>query len=157
MVFLSVIFGNYTAVFFQVGISISQIIMDLLHICEHSRFNPWYFQVARNYHKLHHHIRNYEVGHGLTCRFWDTFFNTYPDGSESGTITWELHEKYPITKYISLPLPLIDFILITPFFKLSNNSAKNFPKLELDNYKISKLIIAVASGIIVGYSPFIIN
>ena len=42
MVMISYCINPYSAVYLQVGISISQIIMDVLHVCEHSQYNPWF-------------------------------------------------------------------------------------------------------------------
>ena len=79
--------------------------------------NPWFLKAARNWHKLHHHKQNWDIGHGLTTRFWDMIFGTYPDGNVRGTVTWKLYEKYPWSKYLSVPLPLLDFLLIHPLLE----------------------------------------
>ena len=152
MILLSLI-SIKTAVMCQLGISISQIIMDYVHLFEHSAYNPWYLKVARNWHKLHHIKTNWEVGHGLTSRFWDVVFNTYPDGRHN-TVIWNLYQKYPFTKYLTIPIPLLDFILLQPFIEAETVSSQlTLPTIS--DCKWGNLLISLISGIIVGLSPLI--
>ena len=153
-IFLMMLISIYDyklAILLQLGISISQIIMDYVHVFEHSKFNPWFLKVARNYHKLHHNKSNWELGHGLTSRFWDLVFQTYPDN-------WAVQQKYPFSKYLTVPIPLLDFLLLQPLLEdenLHDNSSLILPSFS--DVKINNLVIAFISGIIVGYSPFYVG
>jgi sterol desaturase/sphingolipid hydroxylase (fatty acid hydroxylase superfamily) len=162
MIILSLI-NPLFAVICQVGISISQIIMDFTHLFEHSKWNPWFLRVARNYHKLHHNKSNWDVGHGLTTKFWDYVFNTLPIGQNifhnnttTKTIPWSLYHKYPYLKYINIPLPLIDFMILTPLIK-AEDITNEFELPNLDNIKFIKLFVAFLSGIIVGLAPLLLK
>lgn len=153
MLFLSS-FNTKLAVVCQLGISISQIIMDYLHLFIHSKYNPWFLNCARHWHKHHHNKLNWDLGHGLTTRFWDVVFRTYPDETNT-TLVWSVHARYPFTKYITIPLPLIDFLLIHPFVPKDDINSNDFTMPTMQDCKISNLIIATLSGIIVGLSPFV--
>jgi sterol desaturase/sphingolipid hydroxylase (fatty acid hydroxylase superfamily) len=152
MVLLSAIFGSYIAVFIQVGVSISQVIMDFVHLYEHSSYNPYILKVARNYHKLHHQKSNWEMGHGLTTRFWDVVFRTFPEN-------WNVYKRHPIVKYLTVPIPLVDFLLISPFLDHSNDNQSDpmLLKIQWSNYRKDKIMIAMISSIIVGFSPFLLD
>ena len=152
---IAFLFGTYWAVFIQVGVSISQVIMDYVHLFEHTSFNPWFLWVARDYHKLHHHKDNWDLGHGLTTRFWDIVFRTYPD--QDGFQKWGLSERYWIFKYIGIPLPLVDFILLTPFLNKPNYTTTDLPSVDWLDYKLDKMLIAAISAIAVGFSPYYVN
>lgn len=156
MILLSVFFGSFVGNLFQIGISISQITMDLAHLFEHSSWQPWFLRVARDYHLLHHKQSNWETGHGLTSKFWDYIYGTLPDGSQPNTITWHVYEKYPILRHINIPLPLIDFMIFTPLVatKQTNDIGTLMLPTVMDA-KIGKCAIAFISGIIVGIAPIL--
>jgi len=147
------IISPYWANMFQIGISVSQILMDYVHYLEHSRYNPWFLTTARSYHKLHHSKSNYNNGFGLTCPFWDSVFNTsvFPDKNKKYR-AWKLYEEYPFLYYTQIPLPMINFILWTPFSKKTQND-KSAPIPNLKDVKFVKLFIAFLSAIIVGNAP----
>jgi sterol desaturase/sphingolipid hydroxylase (fatty acid hydroxylase superfamily) len=160
MFVISLLFDSYTAVFIQVGVSISQIIMGFVHLYEHSVYNPWYLRVARNYHKLHHHKDNWEIGHGLTTKFWDVIFGTFPDGKHSdNSKSWDLYDKYWYIKYITIPIPLLDFIILTPLLTYTPDTLDTSKLLKINwlDFKYSKVLIALLSSIFVGFSPFLIS
>jgi sterol desaturase/sphingolipid hydroxylase (fatty acid hydroxylase superfamily) len=156
------IISSYWANMFQIGISVSQIIMDYVHYLEHSCYNPWFLTTAKSYHKLHHSKFNYNNGFGLTCPFWDTIFNTsvMPIKKEK-TISkkytpWKLYIDYPFLYYTQIPLPMINFILWTPFMNKSPND-KSAPMPNLKDVKPIKLLIALLSSIVVGNAPIFLD
>ena len=166
MITISYFFSPYIAVLLQTGISISQITMDFVHLFEHSRWRPLFLKSARSYHMLHHKPTNHHMGFGLTSCFWDYVFNTLPDPvtieKKGGKIIpWEPFEKYPILRFFQIPLPLLSFIIYTPFLKnklinsKGNISKLNMPKLE--DIKWKKVFIGLLSGIWVSFTPFILS
>lgn len=165
MLFISYFFGSYQAVIIQTGVSISQIIMDSVHLFEHSQWRPWFLRSARSYHMLHHKKCNHDYGFGLTTCFWDLVFGTLPDNEATKKnkelIPWKPFENYIFLKYLQLPIPLLGFILYTPFVKTTNLDEKsNISKLKmpkLDDVKYSNIIIAFISGLLVSLSPFFIT
>jgi len=104
IVLLIAIIGRERAYAINCGISFGQCVMDTVHILFHSTFRPWYLESARSYHS-HHHFREEHVAHGLTTSFWDIIFGTFPD-------SWHYYKKYPYLKWIQLPFPLLNFIII---------------------------------------------
>lgn len=87
------------------GVALGQITMDTVHVLFHSDFRPWYLESARSYH-LFHHFADEDVAHGLTTSFWDMVFGTLPDN-------WYVYKKYPWMRYIQVPFPLVNFIIIS--------------------------------------------
>lgn len=51
------------------------IMYDVTHYVLHHTQLPKYFQDLKTYH-LEHHYKNYELGFGVTSKFWDTVFGT---------------------------------------------------------------------------------
>tara|TARA_Y100000816_G_C26088428_1_gene574753 strand:- start:1160 stop:1831 length:672 start_codon:yes stop_codon:yes gene_type:complete len=151
--FISVYWANLVLV----GMSISQLIMDYVHYLEHSSFNSWFLVTAKSYHKLHHGKFNYNKGFGLTCPFWDSIFNTsVRPNKEEKYIPWELYVKYPFLYYTQIPLPMISFILWTPFMdKTYNDNSAPFP--DIKDVKLHKLFIAFLLIFITGNSPYFSN
>lgn len=164
MLLISYLFGTYYAVLIQTGVSVSQIIMDFTHLFEHSLWRPFILRSARSYHMLHHKKCNHNIGFGLTSCFWDFIFGTLPTPDKTskieGAIAWNPFIEKNWLKYIQVPLPLIGFILYTPFVKKTSLDKKSdFNKLkmpEIGNLKYINCLIALLSGIIVSISPFFI-
>ncbi|KAI0463749.1 fatty acid alpha-hydroxylase [Komagataella kurtzmanii] len=52
------------------------IMYDVTHYVLHHSKLPRYFQELKKYH-LEHHYKNYELGFGVTSKFWDKVFGTY--------------------------------------------------------------------------------
>ena len=170
MVTISYFFGCYFANLCQIGISISQVIMDYVHYFEHSSYNPWFLISARSFHKLHHRISNHDLGFGLTCTFWDYIFGTLPDKNtckkinlnindnekNKKAVIWEPFNKYPYLKILQMPLPMISYLLWTPWVKTKKNIDSSIKPITFENLKIENIIIALISAIIVGVSPFFV-
>lgn len=57
------------------GGTLGYIMYDVTHYVLHHTKLPKYFQDLKTYH-LEHHYKNYELGFGVTSRFWDVIFNT---------------------------------------------------------------------------------
>lgn len=51
------------------------IMYDVTHYVLHHTKLPKYFQELKTYH-LEHHYKNYELGFGVTSKFWDVIFDT---------------------------------------------------------------------------------
>ncbi|GME96253.1 unnamed protein product [Ambrosiozyma monospora] len=52
------------------------IMYDVTHYMLHHAKLPKYFQDLKTYH-LEHHYKNYQLGFGVTSKFWDRVFGTY--------------------------------------------------------------------------------
>ena len=158
MVLIAYFFGSYLANLAQIGISISQVIMDYVHFFEHSAYQPWFLASARSYHKLHHRKSNHDFGFGLTCPFWDFVFDTLPNKKNQEKhqlVAWEPFTKYSFLEYIQIPLPMITFLLWTPFVKKNKNTSSNMKWPTWDNLYLSNLVIASLSALVVGFSPLL--
>ncbi|EGV61274.1 fatty acid alpha-hydroxylase [Yamadazyma tenuis] len=57
------------------GGTFGYIMYDCTHYFLHHTKLPAYFQELKTYH-LEHHYKNYELGFGVTSKFWDVIFNT---------------------------------------------------------------------------------
>lgn len=57
------------------GGTLGYIMYDVTHYVLHHTRLPKYFQELKTYH-LEHHYKNYELGFGVTSKFWDVIFNT---------------------------------------------------------------------------------
>lgn len=57
------------------GGTLGYIMYDLTHYFLHHSKLPKFMQDLKTYH-LEHHYKNYELGFGVTSRFWDVVFNT---------------------------------------------------------------------------------
>lgn len=57
------------------GGTLGYIMYDVTHYVLHHTRLPKYFHDLKTYH-LEHHYKNYELGFGVTSRFWDVIFNT---------------------------------------------------------------------------------
>lgn len=166
MMCIAFFFGAYAANLCQVGISISQVIMDYVHYFEHSAYKPWFLRAARNFHKLHHQKSNHDVGFGLTCPFWDWAFNTLPtlkkaiECRENGCteiVPWKPFEQHPWIQYVQVPIPMVSYLVWTPFVSDTSESSSNLKMPSLDGLKIMNVLIAAASALVVGYSPFFVS
>lgn len=123
-------------------------VMDVTHIIEHSRWNPYCMKTMRSWHAHHHKKQNWEFGH-------DMIFGTLPTN-------WILYETYPSVKYFGhLPFPMIGFILITPWLKCVENKPNgniqyllNQTTSQMNKLKFNKLSFALLFGIILGCSPW---
>jgi len=51
------------------------ILYDMLHYSMHHSQLPQYLREMKIYH-MAHHFKNYELGYGVTSKFWDVIFNT---------------------------------------------------------------------------------
>lgn len=69
------IFPFYMACSGFAGGTLGYILYDLTHYFLHHAKLPKFFQDTKTYH-LEHHYKNYELGFGVTSRFWDVVFNT---------------------------------------------------------------------------------
>lgn len=65
---------NYALLGFAGG-TLGYIMYDVTHYVLHHTRLPSYFQQLKKYH-LEHHYKNYEMGFGVTSRFWDVIFST---------------------------------------------------------------------------------
>ncbi|KAI3406614.1 SCS7 [Candida oxycetoniae] len=69
------LFPFYMACSGFAGGTLGYIIYDVTHyVLHHSRL-PKFYQSLKTYH-LEHHYKNYEMGFGVSSRFWDVIFNT---------------------------------------------------------------------------------
>lgn len=76
--FYRVVFGLlpfYNACSGFAGGTLGYIMYDVTHYVLHHTKLPRYFQELKTYH-LEHHYKNYEMGFGVTSRFWDVIFDT---------------------------------------------------------------------------------
>eukprot|EP00494_Astrolonche_serrata_P033114 UN33383 len=78
MLILNALIGIKLTVQWQIGISISQFLMDLVHVLGHSQVDGWWIRSCRSFHLLHHKTGNHSLGYGFTCTFWDCVFGTLP-------------------------------------------------------------------------------
>lgn len=69
------IFPFYMACSGFAGGTLGYIMYDVTHYVLHHTRLPKYFQDLKTYH-LEHHYKNYEMGFGVTSRFWDVIFQT---------------------------------------------------------------------------------
>ncbi|ODV94720.1 hypothetical protein PACTADRAFT_76338 [Pachysolen tannophilus NRRL Y-2460] len=69
------IFPFYIACSAFSGGFLGYIIYDCTHYILHHAKLPKYFQELKTYH-LEHHYKNYELGFGVTSKFWDEIFGT---------------------------------------------------------------------------------
>ena len=155
MLLLYALFGSFIANLFQIGISVSQIIMDYVHYFEHSSYRPWFLETARNYHKLHHRKSNHDIGFGLTCPFWDLCFGTLPDNSctKINAIPWKPFVEKPWLRYLCLPFPMVTYLLQTPFISASDEISSYLKRPTLTELKFDKMLIAALSAVVVGLAP----
>lgn len=69
------IFPFYMACSGFAGGTLGYIMYDVTHYVLHHTKLPRYFQELKTYH-LEHHYKNYELGFGVTSKFWDVIFGT---------------------------------------------------------------------------------
>ncbi|KAM9894529.1 hypothetical protein OXX69_011331 [Metschnikowia pulcherrima] len=69
------IFPFYMACSGFAGGTLGYIMYDVTHYVLHHTKLPKFFQELKTYH-LEHHYKNYEMGFGVTSKFWDVIFNT---------------------------------------------------------------------------------
>lgn len=69
------VFPYYMACSGFAGGFLGYIIYDVTHYVLHHTKLPQYFQQLKTYH-LEHHYKNYELGFGVTSKFWDVVFGT---------------------------------------------------------------------------------
>lgn len=69
------IFPYYMACSGFAGGTLGYILYDCTHYFLHHAKLPQYFQDLKTYH-LEHHYKNYEMGFGVTSKFWDVIFET---------------------------------------------------------------------------------
>mmetsp|Transcript_5038 Transcript_5038/g.5031 ORF Transcript_5038/g.5031 Transcript_5038/m.5031 type:complete len:377 (-) Transcript_5038:532-1662(-) len=69
------IFPFYMACSGFAGGTLGYILYDVTHYVIHHTKLPQFLQDIKTYH-LEHHYKNYEMGFGVTSRFWDVIFNT---------------------------------------------------------------------------------
>lgn len=69
------IFPFYMACSGFAGGTLGYIMYDVTHYVLHHTKLPKFFQELKTYH-LEHHYKNYEMGFGVTSRFWDVIFET---------------------------------------------------------------------------------
>lgn len=69
------VFPYYQACSGFAGGTLGYIMYDVTHYVLHHTKLPKYFQDLKTYH-LEHHYKNYELGFGVTSRFWDVIFGT---------------------------------------------------------------------------------
>lgn len=112
--------GRPAAYAINCGISVGQIIMDVVHVAFHSHYRPWFLESARSYH-LHHHFTPNNVAHGLTTPFWDMIFGTLP------TDSWFYYKRYSWARFLQLPFPLVSFILMA---LLAGETTKTSSKVD---------------------------
>ncbi|SGZ51488.1 CIC11C00000001442 [Sungouiella intermedia] len=68
-------FPYYMACSAFAGGFLGYIMYDVTHYVLHHTKLPKYFQDLKTYH-LEHHYKNYELGFGVTSKFWDVVFGT---------------------------------------------------------------------------------
>ncbi|KAG2733613.1 hypothetical protein G9P44_003138 [Scheffersomyces stipitis] len=69
------IFPFYMACSGFAGGTLGYIMYDVTHYVLHHTNLPSYLQELKTYH-LEHHYKNYELGFGVTSKFWDVIFET---------------------------------------------------------------------------------
>ncbi|KAK6462679.1 hypothetical protein DFJ63DRAFT_169384 [Scheffersomyces coipomensis] len=69
------LFPFYMACSGFAGGTLGYIMYDVTHYVLHHTNLPGYLQDVKTYH-LEHHYKNYELGFGVTSKFWDVIFNT---------------------------------------------------------------------------------
>lgn len=69
------LFPFYMACSGFAGGTLGYIMYDVTHYVLHHTNLPKFFQDLKTYH-LEHHYKNYEMGFGVTSRFWDVIFDT---------------------------------------------------------------------------------
>lgn len=69
------IFPFYMACSGFAGGTLGYILYDVTHYVIHHTKLPQFLQDIKTYH-LEHHYKNYEMGFGVTSRFWDVIFET---------------------------------------------------------------------------------
>nr|QDH43440.1 inositol phosphorylceramide-B hydroxylase [Metschnikowia australis] len=69
------IFPFYMACSGFAGGTFGYIMYDMVHYVLHHSQLPGYLQDLKTYH-LEHHYKNYEMGFGVTSKFWDVIFST---------------------------------------------------------------------------------
>lgn len=69
------IFPFYMACSGFAGGTLGYILYDVIHYVIHHTKLPQFLQDIKTYH-LEHHYKNYEMGFGVTSRFWDVIFET---------------------------------------------------------------------------------
>lgn len=69
------IFPFYQACSAFSGGTLGYIIYDITHYVIHHTKLPQFLQELKTYH-LEHHYKNYDLGYGVTSRFWDVVFGT---------------------------------------------------------------------------------
>lgn len=69
------LFPYYTAMAVYAGGILGYVIYDLTHYFLHHHNLPAYYKELKSYH-LAHHYQNYELGYGVSSRFWDDVFGT---------------------------------------------------------------------------------
>ncbi|KAI5965920.1 SCS7 [Candida pseudojiufengensis] len=74
------IFPFYIACVGFAGGTLGYIMYDVTHYVLHHTKLPGFLQDIKTYH-LEHHYKNYEMGFGVTSRFWDVIFNTEIDST----------------------------------------------------------------------------
>lgn len=72
------IFPFYQACSGFAGGTLGYIMYDVTHYLLHHTRLPGYLQEVKKYH-LEHHYKNYEMGFGVTSKFWDVIFDTTID------------------------------------------------------------------------------
>lgn len=65
------------------GGTLGYIMYDVTHYVLHHTKLPGYLQEVKTYH-LEHHYKNYELGFGVTSKFWDVIFDTEIDSTYTG-------------------------------------------------------------------------
>lgn len=76
------VFPYYMACSAFAGGHLGYIIYDVTHYVLHHAKLPAYFQELKKYH-LEHHYKNYELGFGVTSKFWDRVFGTLLTDSDT--------------------------------------------------------------------------
>ncbi|KAI5954961.1 SCS7 [Candida jiufengensis] len=77
------LFPFYIACVGFAGGTLGYIMYDVTHYVLHHTKLPSFLQELKTYH-LEHHYKNYEMGFGVTSRFWDVIFNTEIDSTFKG-------------------------------------------------------------------------
>eukprot|EP01097_Dermamoeba_algensis_P010673 TRINITY_DN7963_c0_g1_i1.p1 TRINITY_DN7963_c0_g1~~TRINITY_DN7963_c0_g1_i1.p1 ORF type:complete len:226 (+),score=54.59 TRINITY_DN7963_c0_g1_i1:294-971(+) len=136
VLFVSCLFSPVWANTLQIGISLSQITMDIVHIFHHSLNTPALLLAAKSYHSFHHKKNNSDLAHGLTTSFWDAVFGTLPFKSKNNKKhedekentspqNWPLYEQFWWSRFVQLPFPLVGFILLAPLQVRTQNKCNN--------------------------------
>jgi hypothetical protein len=132
------------------GLAVGQLLMDGVHVVEHSRWRPNWLEVSRLWHAWHHGCDDTHATstcHGLTCFFWDSFFGTWPED-------WPLHKRFPYLRWLVLPLPLISSFMMMPFLHIyrkelaerENQSKLNVIKASLEDNRVDAFSMRVAAS-----------